>query len=158
VRNGLGAYSQSASRSADALKSRLSGWLGTSTGGGGLLVALASPYGVAAGGLGFAVLGLLLLRRMGFGLWPSRRAEDGRASAASVVEFYGRMAAALEAKGVRRRRADETPLEFAQSVGDPDVLKITQAYHRVRYGARPLSKTEAAEVERCLERVERENR
>ncbi len=64
------------------------------------------------------------------------------------------MTAALEARGVRRRRNDETPLEFAQSVGDSDVLKITQAYHRVRYGARPLSKTEAADIERRLKRME----
>jgi protein-glutamine gamma-glutamyltransferase len=157
LRNGLGSYSRAASSSADDLRSRLSGWLGASTGA-GPLVALASPYALAAGGLGFVALGLLVLRRRGFGLSRRRRAEGEEASAASVVEFYARMTAALEARSVRRRRADETPLEFAQSLGDADVLKITQAYHRVRYGARPLSKTEAAEVERCLERVETENR
>lgn len=154
LRNGLGAYSQTASRSADALKSRLSGWLGTSTGGGGLLVALASPYGLAAGGLGFAALGLLVLHRKGFKLSWARRAKDEEATAASVVEFYGRMTAALEAQGVRRRRADETPLEFAHATGDADVLAITRAYHRVRYGAHPLSKTEAADIERCLKKLE----
>ena len=63
------------------------------------------------------------------------------------------MTEALAGRGLRRR-ADETPLEFAESVGSPEVLKITGAYNRVRFGAQQLTSAEAAEVERSLRSVE----
>ncbi|MBA3242570.1 MAG: DUF3488 domain-containing protein [Acidobacteria bacterium] len=158
LRSSLGSYRIAASQSADKLLSKLSGGLATSTLGSGLLVALASPYALVVGGLGFAAFGLFVLHRKGFSLLrrAPRAAGGQETTGASIVEFYERMTGALEARGVRRRRADETPLEFAKSIGDADVLTITRAYHRVRYGARPLSKTEAAEIERCLMRVEKE--
>jgi transglutaminase-like putative cysteine protease len=159
LRTGLGSYRNAASRSADELVSQLKGWLGASTTTGGLLFMLASPYALGAGVLGFAALGFFVLRGKGFRLWRARRAAGGQdTTGASVIEFYERMTEALAAKGVRRRRADETPMEFAQAIGIEEVLAITQAYHRVRYGARPLSKTEAADIERCLMSVEREER
>jgi hypothetical protein len=63
------------------------------------------------------------------------------------------MAASLAARG-RSRRADQTPLEFAEAVGAPEVLAVTRAYNRVRYGAGTLTEAEAAEVERCLRTIE----
>jgi hypothetical protein len=63
------------------------------------------------------------------------------------------MTTALDSRGLRRN-AYQTPLEFAESVGTPEVISITRAYNRVRFGAQGLSKAEAAEVERCLHRME----
>ena len=79
-------------------------------------------------------------------------AEDGGASA---VDFYERMATALDARGLRRE-THQTPLEFASATGVPEALTITKAYHRVRFGAQSLTPAEAAEVERCLTRLEKQ--
>jgi hypothetical protein len=104
----------------------------------------------------FVVVGLVWLRRKGF-LKFGRGNKSGRAASVAVVEFYERMTETLKARG-HNRRDDETPLEFAGTVNTPEVLTITQAYNRVRFGAQNLSNAEAAEVERCLRRMEEESR
>ncbi|HEX7174474.1 MAG TPA: DUF3488 and transglutaminase-like domain-containing protein [Pyrinomonadaceae bacterium] len=122
--------------------------------------------GVGTAGAGFplvrtlvavAAVGLLLLvfvRR-----WLKARGERERVGAqgggASAVDFYERMATALDARGLRRP-THQTPLEFASATGVPEALTITKAYHRVRFGAQSLSPAEAAEVERCLRQLEGE--
>jgi hypothetical protein len=78
---------------------------------------------------------------------------DDTGGAAAVVEFYRRMNAALAARGLTRD-ADQTPLEFAEAVGTPEALIVTGAYNRVRFGAGGLTDAEAAEVERCLRKME----
>ena len=80
---------------------------------------------------------------------------DREQAARAVVEFYERMTAMLSARGLKRR-ADQTPLEFAEAVGVPEVLAVTRAYNRVRYGAQDLTRAEAEEVERHLQRMEEE--
>nr|MDQ3804014.1 DUF4129 domain-containing protein [Acidobacteriota bacterium] len=67
-----------------------------------------------------------------------------------------RMTKALAARGLARRE-HETPLEFARAVGTPEVLAITDAYHRVRYGGRGLSPSESSRVEEWLRRIESES-
>jgi transglutaminase-like putative cysteine protease len=122
--------------------------------GGGVLSALgyvASPFALAPASLLLAGIGLLWLRRKGiFGRGSQRGDEE---AARAVVEFYQRMTAALGAGGLVRR-ADQTPLEFAEAVGTPEVLAVTRAYNRVRYGAHDLTRAEAEEVERHLRRIE----
>ena len=66
------------------------------------------------------------------------------------------MLQALEERGVRRA-ADQTPLEFALATQMPEALRITRAYHSVRYGARPLSPSESLNVEEALRDIERMN-
>jgi hypothetical protein len=115
----------------------------------GLPVVRALVAAAAAGLLLFVFVRRLLKTR------AARRrggAEDGGASA---VAFYERMATALDARGLRRA-THQTPLEFASATGVPEALTITQAYHRVRFGAQSLTPAEAAEVERCLTRLERQ--
>jgi hypothetical protein len=93
------------------------------------------------------------VRRLGLrrGLKVWQRGEDR----GSVVEFYERMIKILSGRGMRREN-NETPLEFALGTGLSDVLRITRAYNRVRYGFQHLSSAEAAEIERCLTRLEGE--
>jgi hypothetical protein len=142
-------YRLSASESADGFGARLAALLGGE--GAGLQGALGmatSPLVLAPAGFLFIGVGLLWLRRRGL-LNLGRGAKSDAAAAAAVVEFYERMTAALASRDLRRR-ADETPLEFAESVGAPEALAITRAYNRVRFGARDLNGAEAAEVERYL--------
>jgi transglutaminase-like putative cysteine protease len=106
-----------------------------------------------------AVIGLALLvrriRRLGFRRIFRRRVVEGRT--ASVVEFYERMTKTLSARGLKRS-AGETPLEFAEASGIPEVLKITRAYNRVRYGRQQLSSVEVNEIGSDLLSLERNTR
>ena len=153
----ISSYQFAAVESAEGFGALLAFWLGG--GGGGLpavVGAATSPLVLWPASLLFAGFGLLWLRRKGllsFGSGAKGKSE----AAAAVIEFYGRMSAALNARGLSRR-PDETPLEFAEAVGSPEVLAITRAYNRVRYGAHDLTGAEAAEVERHLIALEDQQR
>jgi len=56
---------------------------------------------------------------------------------------------AMEQRGVPRDKS-LTPLEFADTVKSNEVLLITRAYNRVRFGKEKLSAKETKEVERAL--------
>src|SRR5829696_8993791 len=148
----INSYTRAASDSADGLGALFAVWFGGKGGGvSGALGYVTSPFALAPASLLLAGVGLLWLRRKGhFGRGP-QRGDEGAARA--VVEFYERLTAALAARGLTRR-ADQTPLEFAEAVGGSEVLAVTRAYNRVRYGAHDLTRAEAAEVERHLRRME----
>ena len=55
----------------------------------------------------------------------------------------------MEQRGVSRER-HLTPLEFANTLKSDEVLVVTRAYNRVRFGGQRLSATEKKEVERAL--------
>ena len=78
------------------------------------------------------------------------RAEAARAS---VVEFYERMVRALAARGFERAN-HQTPLEFAATADIPEVIKITRAYNRVRFGGKDLTATESSAIEEWLSELE----
>ena len=91
-------------------------------------------------------------------LWPflwrrsrGRVTEDGRAY--SDVEFYEKLMSLMEQRGVARDKA-QTPLEFAGNLQSSEVMIITRAYNRVRYGRERLSSAEQREVERALVALE----
>lgn len=73
--------------------------------------------------------------------------EEGRGY--SNVDFYEKLLALMEQRGVLRDQA-QTPLEFADKLNSSEVLVITRAYNRVRFGGERLSATERREVERAL--------
>jgi transglutaminase-like putative cysteine protease len=105
---------------------------------------------IAAGATVFALT--LLLVFFGKRIWRWTRADldstaDGRAL--SNVQFYERLISLMEQRGVSRDK-HLTPLEFANTLRSNDVMVITRAYNRVRYGGQKLSAIERKEVERAL--------
>lgn len=151
IQEQMSSYTYSAFHSADSLGARLSAlWRG---GGAGALGVVASPLVAGPFALVFVFGAAVFMRRKGLLSLRRRRRTDARARETAVVEFYRRMTTALDSRGLRRN-ADQTPLEFAEAVGMPEVISITRAYNRVRFGARGLSNAEAVEVERCLHRME----
>jgi hypothetical protein len=77
----------------------------------------------------------------------NQETEDGRNY--SNVQFYERLISLMEERGVSRDK-HLTPLEFANTLRSNDVMVITRAYNRVRYGGQKLSAIERKEVERAL--------
>ena len=106
---------------------------------------------VAAGVTGFALILLLVL--FSNRIWRWARAGLGRAAADeraySNVQFYERLISLMEQRGVSRDK-HLTPLEFADTLRSNEVMVITRAYNRVRFGGQKLSATERKEVERAL--------
>ena len=112
-------------------------------------------YGLAYMAAGAASLILLVwlyrrIRRLQ--IWNRLRGRLGT-SGRSVVEFYERMLALLAARGIIREN-HQTPLEFALATGRPEAIKITEAYHRVRFGGAGLTPSESAAVEDLLQKME----
>ena len=54
----------------------------------------------------------------------------------------------MDQRGVSRDQ-HLTPLEFANTLRSNEVMVITRAYNRVRFGGQKLSATERKEVERA---------
>jgi hypothetical protein len=100
-------------------------------------------------GVGLIVALILVSRR----IWRLLRGEASDSSADgrtySSVQFYERLISLMEQRGLARDK-HLTPLEFADTVKSSDVLLITRAYNRVRFGGQRLSATEKKEVERAL--------
>jgi len=96
---------------------------------------------------------ILRLKRMGWsGFKTSRRQKETELAS---VEFYRRLTRVLAERGINRA-ADQTPLEFAAETGLELPVRITHAYHRVRYGSQSLSPREAKEIEGWLNEMERD--
>ena len=161
LRNRLGAYRHALAETIDHLKGMTSNWLsGGQDEPGGL-----RPAGMRRLVLLLALILLLLplvllarrIHRLGFrrALLIWRAEDDDDEGRESAIDFYERMTNIMAARGVRRE-ANETPLEFATAARIPEVLKITQAYNRVRYGEHRLTSTEIAEINDWLSRMERE--
>jgi transglutaminase-like putative cysteine protease len=99
-------------------------------------------------------IGWLLARRvkgLGWrrGLRLTREKEDG---GRSPVEFYERLSKSLAERGLERS-PNQTPLEFAVAIERSDVLAITNAYNRVRFGGHALRDDEVEAIETCLQEL-----
>ncbi|HBB89850.1 MAG TPA: hypothetical protein DC047_19775 [Blastocatellia bacterium] len=105
-----------------------------------------------------AALVLLLLarrlRRLGWRRALKVRTESEHRR--SRIDFYERLIALLETRGIKREPF-QTPLEFAGAIGIPEVILITEAYNRVRFGIEKLTAGELGEIEKSLSRFERES-
>lgn len=119
----------------------------------GILTSLVSSPVLLAPGVVLAGLAGFWVLRRGRRASSARNRRAGDAPAGAVVEFYERMTRALAMRGTERRR-HETPLEFALACGSPEVLMLTRAYNRVRFGGHGLDERERVEVEEFLRRIE----
>jgi transglutaminase-like putative cysteine protease len=155
VRSKLSDYRQAIGEELTAMQTSAKQWLRATIGGD-----LNSPASLLRAGalLLASVLGLFLfaqfvrrLYRLGF--WHGLRFWQREGKPSSAVEFYERMTRALAARG-HRRTADETPLEFATAVGEPEAIKITNIYNSVRFGEHALTAREIEEIEIWLGRME----
>ncbi|HYP51571.1 MAG TPA: DUF4129 domain-containing protein, partial [Pyrinomonadaceae bacterium] len=107
---------------------------------------------VTIAGIGFfAFLGGRHLRRLGF--WHIITSWRKSNEPKQIILFYERMNRALEKKGMRRN-PQKTPLEFATGLAMPEAVKVTEAYHRVRFGKLNLSPNETIEIENWLKNLE----
>lgn len=159
LRNSFEEFRRSIAQAADGVGTGLSAWRGGDDGGDTPADGRAGVWLLYARRLLIVSVACVLLLVAARGVLKFRgrkKRKGGAENRAPAVEFYERMSKALEGRGLRRAE-DQTPLEFAAATGVPETLTITNAYHRVRYGARNLSPAEVAEVERCLRRVEEIN-
>jgi len=69
-----------------------------------------------------------------------------------IVEFYSEMIDILEAKGIVRSTG-QTPQEFADSIGDADVIAVTSLYNLVRFGNTELEPKARHSVKEMLSRI-----
>lgn len=155
LRGKIGNYQQATLDNVDSLRARLAKWWQNGRraldsirqnnlrGAGVLAVVIVA---LIAGGLIFLLARKVRRRR-------ERQLNSFGGRSAPVVEFYERLIKALEARGFRRR-PDQTPLEFASTVGSPEALAITNSYNGVRFGAHSLSPHEQSEIERFLRDLE----
>jgi len=117
-------------------------------------------------GLGIAVLvlGCLLLAGLVFiairfyryGFRGGLRLSHIEEGTESTVQFYEQLMRLMEQRG-RARDKHQTPLEFAMSQRSGEVMLITRAYNRVRFGGEKLTGSELREVERALADLEAAN-
>ena len=105
-------------------------------------------------GAGLLVLGILLLlrvKRIGWrGLKISTRKKESERSA---IEFYERLMALLERRGIKRE-SHQTPLEFATGLAIPEAMHVTEVYNRVRFGKEEPSASELREIADDLVKLE----
>jgi hypothetical protein len=97
------------------------------------------------------VLALVRLKQLGWrGFWSIRKSNEREGSS---VAFYERLTGLLAERGLTRS-VDQTPLEFATETRMDTTMRITQAYHRVRYGAETLSTKEIRQIDKWLNEME----
>jgi transglutaminase-like putative cysteine protease len=101
---------------------------------------------------GVASLTLLAIRVKRFG-WRGLRYSQSEGQQRSAIEFYQRLIQLLARQGIQRS-PEQTPLEFASSLGSEEAKRITTVYNRVRFGAHRLSRSEQEEIEEILARLE----
>jgi len=106
---------------------------------------------VVAGVTALALTILLVFYGKRIWAWTRRGLDHATADGRnySNVQFYERLVSLMEQRGVLRDK-HLTPLEFANTLRSNDVMVITRAYNRVRFGGQKLSAIERKEVERAL--------
>jgi protein-glutamine gamma-glutamyltransferase len=104
--------------------------------------------------VGMALLTLLAMRLKRFG-WRGLRYSRSEGQQRSAIDFYERLIQLLARQGIQRS-PEQTPLEFASSLGSAEAKRITTVYNRVRFGAHRLSRSEQEEIEEIFRKLETE--
>lgn len=120
---------------------------------GGSIVAIAWAIAIVAFGLALIGLVVWLSRKVVKSkFWLHLRGRIFGSRQASAVEFYERMLRILEGKGLTRE-PQQTPLEFAVSVGMSEVVTVTHVYNRVRFGQVSLSREDSDMIVDRLDKI-----
>ncbi len=156
-RNGFSEYQSSATIWLNGFRARISEWWKNVRGDQGLQSSAAAiAYGIGyfvAAAVGIVLMIWLYRKIKKLRLWRKIYDWAKRTNEATIIEFYERMQTILANKGVTRA-PHQTPLEFAFALGLPEAVKITEKYHRVRFGEQKLSADEAREIENWLRLLE----
>lgn len=156
VRRGISDYNQKASSWLGDIQEAITAWWREVRGESGSAASLIA-IGYGAGLLGAS--GLLIItfvwsyrRVVRWKIWHRLWNQFLKPRQTNVVEFYERMIRILSERNMIRNPS-QTPLEFAHAVGIPEVITLTDAYHKVRFGEKPLSKSDAEAIEGYLEQL-----
>lgn len=156
LRTGLIDYQARTSTFLARLQRDTADWWKTLRGDNGVKASISALGMVAAFGvlfLGLWIAAFAAYRRLRRSqIWKRIGRRHRQRSLVSIVEFYERMVAILQEKGLIRA-AGVTPMEFARSLGNPETVYITEKYNEVRFGARSLSRDEANTIQSWLERI-----
>ncbi|MDQ2747450.1 MAG: DUF3488 and transglutaminase-like domain-containing protein [Acidobacteriota bacterium] len=157
-RNSFNEYQSSTSIRLKQFEAQISDWWKQVRGDQGLQ-ASAAALGYGIGYLLAAILGIFfivwLFRKIAkLEIWRKIFRWLKRRNETTIIEFYERMQTILANQGFARA-ANQTPLEFAFALEMPEVIKITEKYHRVRFGEKTLSPAEASEIENWLKNLEK---
>jgi hypothetical protein len=157
ARNGFTSYQSGLSAGWESFQTEIVEWWKRVRGDEGINASLAS--------IGFALLYLtgaiaaifvcfwLYKRLAESNLWLAIRNITFNRKYRTSVEFYERMQKALAAKGIERSLY-QTPLEFAFTQDDANIIFVTERYNRVRFGRSNLSREESDQIEQWLESLE----
>ncbi|MBX3244750.1 MAG: DUF3488 domain-containing protein [Acidobacteria bacterium] len=157
VRRGVSQYNNSLATAANDVVDSISAWWAEVRGDHGMASSLtAIGFGalVMAATIIPTIFLIWLFRRVrSLSLWQRLR-KRFLGERESVVEFYSRLLAILDLKGIRRE-PHQSPMEFAYAVGMPEVIKITESYNKVRFGGRELSRNESEEIKSWLDEMDK---
>lgn len=159
VRRGVSSYNNSLAAAANDVVDSLTAWWAEVRGDNGFASSIAAlGYGallVLAVAVGVIFLIWLYRRIRSLSIWHRlhRRLFGERETA---VEFYSRLLAILDLKGIRRE-PHQSPMEFAYASGFTEAVRITEKYNRVRFGEKKLSKDEQADIESWLNAIDENN-
>jgi hypothetical protein len=153
VRRGFSDYQSTASEGFLRAQQMIAEWWAEVRGDKGAsssAAAIGTVLAYAIGAIVLIVTGIWLILRIArhrvwAHLWNRLSVKRDR----SIVDFYDKMLEILAAQGIVRQ-PDQTPMEFAQVTGSPEVSVITETYNEVRFGNRRLEKKQTAEIEELL--------
>jgi hypothetical protein len=119
-------------------------------------IAWQAPLRIASFVLLVVLISFVAIRVKRFGWQGLRLRRKKEGPDRSAIIFYERLTALLAKRGIHRP-PEQTPLEFASTVGLKEALTITGAYNRVRYGSHELSRFEREQIEEILTKLEKGN-
>jgi hypothetical protein len=86
-----------------------------------------------------------------------RKGLAGRDPRASAVLFYEQMLA-IAARAGLIKKPEQTPIEFAEGSGFPQIDEITSVYNRVRFGGARLDDSDTKRISKLLADLKKESR
>lgn len=157
LRSGISDFQVSGAVYAGAIRDVLTSWwyeVRQAEGGTAMMAAIAKGLGRLIGTVVIVFFGIRSLKWVSrWRIWSRLRR---RPSHVGIVEFYERMQAILAEQGLHRQPS-QTPVEFAEVLSIPEVMRITEIYNGVRFGQRDISADQSARIEQWLSTMKSSN-